>query len=366
MIRIGAIIGCLAALTIGFGSAAQAAQYEMIKIGHGVNCFSHGECVFINNSGQIAGTVFIDGNYYSRKPFVWENGQFDYIDDLLGESAVVTGLANDGTMIGYVDGLHTNDQRPCYWDKSGPHYLELPQGCTGGMPHAINDHGEIVGTVFSDDADYIARWDSTGVHIQGLIPDYKEGFASDINNDGIAVADFGYRTAGGSIGDLTSRYWDDTGLHELNPPTFPLSHEKFTYVCMVNAINDSGAMVGTANSDQCTYNIALWDSDGIHDLGVGWGAAYDINNNGIVVGDKGFEAFVKDADGVQVLSGIEGSTYNTARQVNKDGWIVGFSDDGNGTNYAVLWRPVPEPSSIVVLLGGIGSVGGMIIRRKRK
>ena len=47
-----------------------------------------------------------------------------------------------------------------------------------------------------------------------------------------------------------------------------------------------------------------------------------------------------------------------ANGTNDNGWIVGYSTDALGFEHAVLWMPVPEPSSILALLCGIGGMGG--------
>jgi len=60
---------------------------------------------------------------------------------------------------------------------------------------------------------------------------------------------------------------------------------------------------------------------------------------------------------VHVLPGLPGSVFNVVKSVNKLGWFVGVSD-----NQAVIWEPVPEPSSLIVF-AGLGSL--WLVSRRR-
>ncbi|MDH7602808.1 MAG: PEP-CTERM sorting domain-containing protein, partial [Armatimonadota bacterium] len=67
------------------------------------------------------------------------------------------------------------------------------------------------------------------------------------------------------------------------------------------------------------------------------------------------------ANGVmQSLDALLGYTTSQAYDINNNGWIVGTSG-----GQAVLWTPVPEPPSILALVGGITGLGGLALRRKR-
>jgi hypothetical protein len=50
--------------------------------------------------------------------------------------------------------------------------------------------------------------------------------------------------------------------------------------------------------------------------------------------------------------------------INESGWIVGWGNSGHGDR-GLLLKPVPEPSSLLALLCGLGGFGGMTRRRKR-
>jgi probable HAF family extracellular repeat protein len=54
-----------------------------------------------------------------------------------------------------------------------------------------------------------------------------------------------------------------------------------------------------------------------------------------------------------------------ATGINADGSIIGYAYDASGKSYAVLWTPVPEPSTIALMLVLCGA-GSMSARRSRQ
>lgn len=89
-----------------------------------------------------------------------------------------------------------------------------------------------------------------------------------------------------------------------------------------------------------------------------------INDAGLIVGygtaTNGLEhAFVWDNGVFSDLGALQNESY--ACGINKNGLIVGVSD-----GQAVLWTPVPEPTSIPLLVGGIAGLTGFAVRRRKK
>ena len=95
-----------------------------------------------------------------------------------------------------------------------------------------------------------------------------------------------------------------------------------------------GQVVGYYTTSSTTWRPCLWEKVSgayiVRDLGTlagdTEGVAYDINDSGLVVGDS---------------------------------WLSSPGDDR-----AVLWNPVPEPSSLLVLGSGILALAGMVRRRR--
>ena len=123
-------------------------------------------------------------------------------------------------------------------------------------------------------------------------------------------------------------------------------------------MNDTGQIVGTSGG-----HAVWWGLDGhIHDLGLG--EAYGINSIGQIVGYSGANAVLWNTNGsftdLPILGGVSG----VAKGINDNGWIVGYISVPNVGAQAVLWQPVPEPSSILALLAGVVGMGALVRRRR--
>lgn len=114
------------------------------------------------------------------------------------------------------------------------------------------------------------------------------------------------------------------------------------------AINRTGTIVGSAQTNSGAFHAVLWSSKTPQDLGVldhgDYSEARDINNSGHVVGEsnttpsgkpRGF--FWKD-NFLHELAGIPGGTLCSAQAINDKDEIVGACDRPDGVSHAVLWR----------------------------
>jgi uncharacterized membrane protein len=60
----------------------------------------------------------------------------------------------------------------------------------------------------------------------------------------------------------------------------------------------------------------------------------------------------------------DGYTSSHASAIDAQGNIVGGARDASGNGHAILWEPVPEPSTLVLL--GLGALGLLGFARRRR
>lgn len=146
------------------------------------------------------------------------------------------------------------------------------------------------------------------------------------------------------------------------------------------AINDLGQVVGLSETAAGLWidHAFFYDGTVMHDLGTLGGytsRAEDVNNSGIIVGQSdagssGWRAFVYDGhamyDPNDLIDPDSGWTLLDAAGINDYGQIVGVGENALGQSRAFLLTPVPEPSSVLSLLCGIGGIGLLIRRRRPK
>lgn len=315
--------------TFGF-----AVEYQIIDLGTlgGQNSKAYS----INDQGQIVGTSKVKpryGDYYHA--FLYENGTMvDIGTSIPGESGAVA-INNNSQIIcknSFRDAFlyeNNNTSNLGYWE-----------------PTAMNNNGVAVGYHYSYGEALIDLYNGSVTTLSNIYQCEPKA----INNNGVIVGTyFGEQYADPS---LHKGFIYDNG----NISYFGTSMGNHVYPY---GINDNGQIVGT-----CGGKAFLYENGMMIDLEILSGHAWDINNKGQIVGyglNGNKTAFIYENGQTFFLPCLNGHYAAEALSINENGWIVGTSYQDSSTWHAVLWVPVPEPTTI-----GLLSVGLFILKLKSK
>ena len=334
----------IALLCVTLGPALHAAQYD-ISILTAPDDNASNEAQKITSNGLVF-TV----DYGARSWAIWNPNtglnEIPFSDD----SIVLRGINSSGKAVG-----QRNYDTAIMIDPNGQiHDLPSLTGPTGAWANAINDTGLIVG--YSSYNAVLWQADGTPIALAGTLSAYAVARAISENGLVMYTQD---EVIGGALRNRSSYIWKPDGSTQqlaLLPGSEGISSGG-------RAINNSGQVVGTSAG-----HAILWNPDGSIAADLGNGAAFDINNLGQIVGTLDGHAVMWEADGSIVdLPLPSADAWAEAVSINDDGQIAGtafYDAPGIYHTTAVLWQPVPEPSSIIVLFCGIGALAGHVARRR--
>ena len=299
----------------------QAVLYDPTGNGNNVILGTPGEgasiAFAINQSGLIVGTETLLPQNRQRAMRFDPSGSGVNVDLHPQDITRVThayDVNNSGVAVGAL-----GDGPPMIWDTTGGGnntYLPMLFNATQGAACAINNHGTIVG--WSENADRSHRpvvfdtENNQAIELAG--DDVFSGCACDVNGTDQAV---GYVSYG--VGRAEAMLFDTSG----NGNHVALGGLGGVYAEALG-INYFGQIVGNAYDANNSRRAMLFDPTGNGDN-------IDLNN---------------------VIDPVAGWYLSDATAINDLGWIVGKGGRAGEYQHAVLLRPIPEPTSAVLLFAG--------------
>jgi len=331
-IRISRAARCVAlttALCLLTASISFAASYDVTDLGSlgGPDAQAYA----INGNGQIAGYSVTSAPASKNHAFLSFDGTMTDIDDLDSPESIAYGINTAGSIVGYAYFGAQPSKRGFIWSSTSGVLSLNPLSALHPEGEAldVNDSGVVVGWSYGDDnIPRAVRWPTgaTGSPVNlGLLPGGNTSEAVAINNAGDIVGygdgngferhailwhangtteDLGTLAGGimsaaydinsnghvaGFSDDQTGNWhpviWTGNGIQKLGS----LGGTD----AIARAINDNGAVVGYARDSNGNPRAFAWSSLlGLIDLndeipqGTGWVLedAYDVNNNGLIVG----------------------------------------------------------------------------------
>lgn len=340
MIRVHELVwaAVITAACISRCSAATAPQYRIVDLGHfGLTTAAWD----VNESGQC-----VVNGYNSYSVFRDSDGIETTIPLLANAMTCRQAALNSSGLTAGRDGYADGSTLATIWSmNTGKRCIGTLPGFQNSEAFDVNDSGMVVGRCYNSSTDAV-----------GFVWTEHTGMVQLNNPTGSTITEaYGINSAGQVVGktgtaDHTNAcQWDENGN-----VTFP------AWGSEARAINDAGC--------QITNDVGFaefWTSSG-HRIAFFSGQARGLNDLNQVVGrfsgPTRYGAFVwSSSTGTIGLPELPGSNGGSALALNDYGVIAGMS-----AGRAVLWVPVPEPSTILALLTGLAGIGALAHKRRNE
>ena len=357
--RLRAATFVLAGLLAAWGvPATEAAPYVFINIEVPFPGARATILTAINDSRQVVGWYLVGtGQQAAYHAFEWDQGEFTMLDPPGAVAAQAHDINDAGQVVGhYID---ANKKDHAFLWSEGTFTTIDPPGATYAVAHAINAGGQIVGS-YGDGCccGHGFLWD------QGTFTTIDAIACSEFFP--VATEATGINAAGQIIGGYVDE--SETGHGFLfDNGTFSTIDAPSATVTRLNAINDSGEMVGSYSFPDPFYAIPshhafLWDNgftnidppDAVADPDTRLVAvASDINAAGVILGDyrdaaqKGRIFLLRDG----VFTKIDGPTSGdmSGSRINLASDVIGGYSDSSG-NHSFVARPASVVNQFVRLV----------------
>jgi probable HAF family extracellular repeat protein len=341
----------------------------------------------INGLGQATGLSNVPGN---SEAFLFEGGTTTSLGNLgLGGGFTSgSGINDAGVIVGsgsVSTGTNSFSDRAFVWQPGLGFTAVLdPEGVgLGSNANAVNNAGQVVGVYRYSGFDRQGFVYQVGdpADTYTLLPfldgsDTTNGarqFANAINDGGVVAG--AARTQAGQATRAVRWVPDGSGGYAIETLARPTSGTTFSNSF---GINDLGQIVGSFTDGQS--QAVLWNPDGTVELlglpsGASGTSARDINNSGLIVGDvvagAGNYAFLhRDGQLHDLNDLISGPSdflrLTNALGINDRGQVVGYGVLAGGGIRGFVLTVVPEPSSVLLAVIGLGIAGVVVPGRARR
>lgn len=355
-------LGIVAALF----SASANASWSIMDLGESVFATS------INDSGQITGSVNVNTEF--ERGFITDSNGLNIREiSSLGSLSRGNEINNSGQILGVY--FHGNGWGNFITEQNGNGMVDLPIENANTF-EGINDKGQlIVGFVGNNDTQH-------NNNIIDIVPlPGSDTSPRSLNNSGQVV---GYYNNEEGIRHAFITGDDGKGTKDIGT-----LDDKFYVKSYANDINESGQVVGGSSREFGFFSQAFItgeDGEGMINLGTLGGrasGAIAVNDDGIAIGHStislrsdDFHSFIYAGGGLTNLNTLpevlnSGWTDIFVTDINNNGQIIGsgmlnnekhsfllsFTSDTVFTPQDFYIPPVPEPSTYLMLLAGLGLLG---------
>jgi probable HAF family extracellular repeat protein len=281
-----------ACAVLAAGSSWAAPRYQIVDLGAAPSPLPSAVAA-LNRSGIAVGSVLING---ALACVTFDHGAIGDLGTMGGSSCVAGGVNDAGTIVGS---------------------LALTDGT--GNTHAFSYQGGVVSDL-------------------GTIPDHPSSAAVGINNKGHVVGN-------------ASNPIDNQVVIWRNGKTRIVAAPADGVGVSASAISAHDAVTGTVQMVNDHRHAFVWQNGQSHDLGTlgnqpnGESAGNAINELGQVAGFSSGDGFPCHAalfangtiTDLGTIPANDPFAKSEATDIDNRGWVVGTSDDGSGTTYAILW-----------------------------
>lgn len=342
------------ALFISYSSYA--ATYQVIDLG---TLQGSTKAYAINDFGQVVGESSVNG---AARAFLYSGGSIQNLGTLGGESSVARGINNAGIVVG-TSALASGVMNAFFYSGGPLQSLGTATTTDGSVSFLssaafdINTAGDAVGSSSRDLTDGTTNANSV-LFANGSVTLKALGLLNAINDSGVMVGidnGHGYVISGTSLTAIPA--FCGGGFCGSNPQD----------------INNMGVMVGDASTLTARHAF-MFANGSLSDLGTLGGAnsrALALNELGQIVGTSdslfGQHAFLFESGTMRDLNSLidpsTGWTLIEASDINESGQIVGWGIR-DGQTRAFLLTTVPIPAAVWLLASGL--IGFFGFARKHK